>query len=93
MSLVLGFAFVYTVAAGLNYDINYWKFDCHESSKVVEITKAQHRTVWVELANGTELELNQPRNVYPGKDYCTSGERVRNDVELSWWMLPVKMFE
>ena len=88
------FAFLYTIVAGINYDINYWESNCYASQKVVEITKVRYRSVWFTLEDGTVVEGGQPKDaIVPGQDYCTVWRRERNDVELSWWMTPVKMFE
>lgn len=90
----LTFAFIYGVVSGLNYDISYYENNCYKETTVAEITKARHRTVWVRLANGTELELSQPSPaVYTGAPYCLDLRRERTDEELSWWMLPWGLVE
>ena len=85
---------LYAMIAGFNYDINYRETNCYKSQKVVEITKVRYRSVWFTLEDGTEIEGGQPKvAIVPGKDYCTDLRRERNDVELSWWMTPIKIFE
>lgn len=87
-------ALVYAIVSGLNYDVSYHENNCYEEVTVQEINKARHRTVWVTLSNGTELELSQPKPaVYPGAPYCVDSRRERNDLELSWWMLPWALAE
>lgn len=92
--VVITITVLYVIVAGFNYDSNYWGSKCYESHYVTEIHKAHHRTVWVTLSNGEEQEIYQPiRSVFPGSEYCVDIRYERNDEPLSWWMLPVKMFE
>lgn len=55
---------------GLKYLDENFETSCVKDSSVIEITSVQHRTAYVLLEDGTEMSVNQPRNLTVGDKYC-----------------------